>query len=114
MEPAVLRELEEETGGKAIARKFAQDYVGLWNKRMEYLSGSLAAGDAKMAKDAVLSVKNSALMVGALLLAQRARELEGVVSQGDLVAAKAMLPGLSSTGDRTVEALASGYLRDAP
>jgi HPt (histidine-containing phosphotransfer) domain-containing protein len=60
--------------------------------------------------DAVLSLKNSAMMVGASRLAQLAVNLERLVKSGDLPAVRRLLPFVALTGDQTVCGLKHGYL----
>lgn len=110
LDPSVLARLEAETGGRSVARAFVSDYIGMWNKRITYLTRTLLSDDAKRAKDAVLSIKNSALMVGAAELAQLAVELERLDNAGDLAAMRASLTQLSHLGEMTVQALRKNYL----
>ncbi|MFC9332679.1 Hpt domain-containing protein [Arthrobacter sp. NPDC057009] len=106
----VLRELEEDMGSTGIAHNFARDYIKIWNKRRTYLEASIADDDADAAMDAVLSLKNSALMVGASRLAQLAVNLERLVNNGDLSAVRRLLPFVALTGEQTVCGLKQGYL----
>jgi len=106
----VLRELEEDMGSTGIAHNFARDYIKIWNKRRTYLEASVEDDDAEAAMDAVLSLKNSALMVGASRLAQLAVNLERLVKNGDLPAVRRLLPFVALTGDQTVCGLQQGYL----
>ena len=106
----VLHELEEDMGSTSVAQNFARDYVSIWNKRRSYLERSVEDNDAEAAMDAVLSVKNSATMVGAARLAQLAVDLEQMVRRGDLSAARQLLPCVTLTGDETVDGLKLGYL----
>src|SRR5688572_17341095 len=80
----VLQELEEDMGGSGAARAFAKDYIGIWNKRLGYLEQSVHDNDPELVMDAVLSLKNSAFMVGGSRLASLAVELERLVKAGDL------------------------------
>jgi hypothetical protein len=107
----VLQELEEDMGGSGVARAFAKDYIGIWNKRQGYLEQSVRNNDPELAMDAILSLKNSAFMVGALRLASLAVELERLLRTGDLPAVKGLLPVVAQTGQDTVAALQKNYLR---
>jgi hypothetical protein len=106
----VLHELEEDMGSTGIAHNFARDYINIWNKRRTYLEASVADDDAEAAMDAVLSLKNSAMMVGASRLAQLAVNLERLVRSGDLHAVRRLLPFVALTGEQTVCGLKQGYL----
>jgi hypothetical protein len=106
----VLHELEEDMGSTGVAHSFARDYISIWDKRRTYLEASVEDDDAEAAMDAVLSLKNSALMVGAARLAKLAVDLEQMVKRGDLSAARQLLPCVALTGEETVSGLKLGYL----
>ncbi|HEY3574084.1 MAG TPA: Hpt domain-containing protein [Arthrobacter sp.] len=106
----VLHELEEDMGSTGVAHSFARDYISIWDKRRTYLEASVEDDDAEAAMDAVLSLKNSALMVGAARLAQLAVNLERLVKSGDLPAVRRLLPFVALTGEQTVCGLKQGYL----
>lgn len=106
----VLHELEGDMGNTGIAHNFARDYIKIWDKRRTYLEASVEDDDADAAMDAVLSLKNSALMVGAARLAKLAVDLEQLVKRGDLSAARQLLPCVALTGEETVSGLKLGYL----
>lgn len=107
----VLQELEEDMGGSGVARTFANDYIGIWDKRLGYLEQSVRNNDPDLAMDAVLSLKNSAFMVGGSRLASLAVEVESLIRAGDLPAVTALLPVVAQTGRDTVTALKKSYLR---
>jgi hypothetical protein len=107
----VLRELEEDMGGRGVARAFAKDYIGIWTKRLTYLERSVADNDLELAMDAVLSLKNSAFMVGGSRLASLAVESERLIRAGDLPALRMLLPVVAQTGAQTITALKRTYLR---
>lgn len=107
----VLHELEEDMGAAGVARAFAKDYIGIWDKRLGYLEQSVRNNAPELAMDAVLSLKNSAFMVGAFRLASLAVELERLLRKGDLPAVERLLPVIAQTGRDTVSALQKGYLR---
>ena len=110
----VLQELEEDMGGSGVASAFAKDYIGIWNKRLGYLTTSVGNNEPRLAMDAVLSLKNSAFMVGASRLAKLALELECLIRTGDLSAVRKLLPVVRQTGEDTVTALRKSYLRHEP
>jgi HPt (histidine-containing phosphotransfer) domain-containing protein len=97
-------------GSTGVAHNFARDYIRIWDKRRSYLEASVEDNDADAAMDAVLSLKNSALMVGAARLAQLAVNLERLVKSGDLHAVRRLLPFVALTGEQTVCGLKQGYL----
>jgi hypothetical protein len=106
----VLHDLEEDMGSTGVAHNFARDYIKIWDKRRTYLEASVEDDDAEAAMDAVLSLKNSAMMVGAARLAKLAVDLEHFVKRGDLSAARQLLPCVALTGEETVSGLKLGYL----
>lgn len=107
----VLHELEEELGGTGVAHGFVRDYVSIWDKRIGYLTRSIEDNDAELAMDAVLSLKNSAFMVGGSRLACLAAEMERCIRSADLSAVQRLLPIVTKTGEDTVSGLKLGYLR---
>ena len=60
--------------------------------------------------DAALSLKNSALMVGATRLAKLAIEVQRLVKNGDLAGVQQLLPAVARAGALTVNELKLGYL----
>lgn len=107
---SVLRELEEELGGSGVAHNFARDYISIWEKRLRYLERSVEDNDPDAAMDAALSLKNSALMVGATRLAKLAIEVQRLVKSGDLAGVQRLLPEVARAGALTVKELKLGYL----
>lgn len=106
----VLHELEEELGGSGVAHNFARDYISIWEKRLRYLERSVEDNDPDAAMDAALSLKNSALMVGATRLAKLAIEVQRLVKNGDLAGVQQLLPAVARAGALTVNELKLGYL----
>jgi HPt (histidine-containing phosphotransfer) domain-containing protein len=107
---SVLRELEEELGGSGVAHNFARDYISIWEKRLRYLERSVEDNDPDAAMDAALSLKNSALMVGATRLAKLAIEVQRLVKNGDFAGVQQLLPAVAGAGELTVKELKLGYL----
>lgn len=107
---SVLRQLEEELGDAEVARSFAKDYISIWDKRILYLKRATADEDSDAAMDAVLSLKNSAFMVGAARLASLAVELELIIRNGGLPTAQARVAEINDVGQATIQALQQCYL----
>jgi HPt (histidine-containing phosphotransfer) domain-containing protein len=107
---SVLRQLEEELGDAEVARSFAKDYISIWDKRILYLKRSTADEDSDAAMDAVLSLKNSAFMVGAARLASLAVELELIIRNEGLPTAQARVAEINDVGQATIQALQQCYL----
>jgi hypothetical protein len=105
----VLQELEEELGRPDLATNFAKDYVVMWERRERRLVASLQEEDHAAALDAVISLKVSSTMVGALRLACLAQALEGAVRRGEV--SGGAVGELSVHGRATVEELQVQYLQ---
>ncbi|MBT2567135.1 Hpt domain-containing protein [Arthrobacter sp. ISL-85] len=115
LDDSVLARLRAETDDDdGIWKVFVQNFIEQMPPRIEKLRSTLTSGDAKSALTAVLSLRTSAQMVGALQLAAIALELEqairGAATGSDPAA---VLPGLAAkylrrlvnTGQRTTSQL---------
>ncbi len=77
VDPTVLTELQAELGGdQAIISTFIRNYAELLPWRVERLHHALEKLDIEDAMDAVLSLKTSSHMVGAICMSRLATELE--------------------------------------
>ncbi|WP_354512712.1 Hpt domain-containing protein [Paenarthrobacter sp. 4246] len=77
MDRTVLTELQAELGGdQAIITAFVRNYVALLPWRVSRLHRALENLDMEDAMDAVLSLKTSSQMVGAICMDRLATELE--------------------------------------
>lgn len=109
VDPLVLQELEAELGRPDLATNFAKDYVVMWERRERRLVASVQEEDLTAALDAVISLKVSSAMVGALRLAFLAQTLEASVRRGDI--SGGIVRELSVHGRATVEELRAQYLQ---
>jgi hypothetical protein len=109
VDPLVLQELEEDLGRPDLATNFAKDYVVMWERRERRLIASVQEEDLTAALDAVISLKVSSAMVGALRLAFLAQTLEARVRSGDI--SGGIVRELSVHGRATVEELQAQYLQ---
>lgn len=109
VDPLVLQELEEDLGRPDLATNFAKDYVVMWERRERRLIASVQEEDLTAALDAVISLKVSSTMVGALRLAFLAQTLEARVRSGDI--SGGIVRELSVHGRATVEELQAQYLQ---
>ncbi|GAB2736697.1 signal peptidase I [Arthrobacter bambusae] len=82
-----LRRLAREMKSKEAARKFAAAYARLLPARVERISHALRTGNTELAMDAVLSLKTSSSMVGALRMEQHCLRLEHALATTDHTAA---------------------------
>ena len=77
VDPTVLTELQAELGGdQAIISTFVRNYVDLLPWRVDRLHHAVEKLDIEDAMDAVLSLKTSSHMVGAICMSRLATELE--------------------------------------
>ncbi|RII87133.1 Hpt domain-containing protein, partial [Clavibacter michiganensis] len=101
------------TQGQHACVDFLRFFVDLWPTRWERLDAAVRAGDRPAALDAVLSVKSSAAMVGALRLSDAAGQLERAIRAADHARAQAMLPDLHEVGERSMDAMRSWIRAEA-
>ena len=111
VDPAVLEELAEQLDGPTVARRFARDYTDMWEQRFRRLAAALARQDRAAAMDAVISLKISSAMVGALRLAWLAEQLEHLIRSEDYDAGKKVLAEVADHGGQTVRELRHLYLQ---
>ncbi|BCW43858.1 hypothetical protein StoSoilB5_10420 [Arthrobacter sp. StoSoilB5] len=77
VDPTVLTELQAELGGdQSIVNRFVRSYIDLLPWRVGRLHHALNNLDMEDAMDAVLSLKTSSEMVGAICMRRLATELE--------------------------------------
>ena len=80
LDSSVLARLRDETDDDdGIWRLFVRNFIDQMPPRIEKLRSTLTSGDAKSAMTAVLSLRTSAQMVGAELLAGLVLELDRAV-----------------------------------
>ncbi|GAA5193277.1 hypothetical protein GCM10023346_17660 [Arthrobacter gyeryongensis] len=82
-----LKRLAREMKSKEAAEKFAAAYARLLPQRVEKISHALSTGDSDLAMDAVLSLKTSSSMVGALRMEEHCVRLEHALVTTDHTAA---------------------------
>jgi len=82
-----LKRLAREMKSKEAAEKFAAAYARLLPHRVDKISHALSTGDNDLAMDAVLSLKTSSSMVGALRMEQHCVRLEHALVMTDHTAA---------------------------
>jgi HPt (histidine-containing phosphotransfer) domain-containing protein len=77
VDPTVLTGLQAELGGdRSIVTRFVRNYIDLLPWRVDRLHHALNNLDMEDAMDAVLSLKTSSHMVGAICMGRLATELE--------------------------------------
>ncbi|MDQ0118065.1 HPt (histidine-containing phosphotransfer) domain-containing protein [Pseudarthrobacter defluvii] len=115
LDSSVLARLRAETDDDdGIWRLFVRNFIDEMQPRIEKLRSTLTSGDATCALTAILSLRTSAQMVGAQLLAELSLELEHAVRSAAAGPDPAgVLPGLAAqylrrimhSGQRTREHL---------
>lgn len=68
--------------GPAFAEAFMDDYLQMLPERASKILRALAGGDARIAADAVVSLRATSAMAGALRLERCCRELESRIRRG--------------------------------
>jgi HPt (histidine-containing phosphotransfer) domain-containing protein len=115
VDQAILDDLEQQMGSRAIAWRFARDYAQMWLQRQRALMTAAERQDHRGALDAALSLKNSSAMVGGLRLARLAETLETVIRSGQGPDSwRDLLDAVAHQGQSTVSELEHGYLKDGP
>lgn len=89
-----LRVLTEQAG-RAVAERFFNDYLDLLPARSASIIAGLAAEDREKTLDAVVSLKVSSAMAGALQMEESSRALEHQLHVGDWSNAKTVRAELS-------------------
>ncbi len=112
LDQAVFDQLAEEMGGVVPARRIVTLYLDQLPHRVARLGLACAAGDARQAMDAVLSLKVSSATIGAAAMFVCARTVEGTVVLEDWTAALGAMDGVESAGRSTCAALT--WLLDQP
>lgn len=102
-----LTRLQNGIQNPAVYRNFISQYVQMLPRRYQRLSAAMHAGDEHNAMDAVLSIRSSSTMIGAVWLARLAIQIEGALRAGEPERAKAALQEMESCGRRTAERLTS-------
>lgn len=105
----VLRELEQQMGDPSIAQLFIRDFIKIWDHRYTRLAQAIELGDREARMDAILSLKVSSTMAGASRLAYLAAGIEHLIRDGDLTVA-ALLPGIRTCGEQTIEEFLTTYV----
>ncbi|CAN7465249.1 Hpt domain-containing protein [Arthrobacter sp. LjRoot14] len=106
----VLQDLESQLAQPAVARKFALDYIEIWEQRFLNLTNAISGQDRTTALDAAISLKIGSAMVGGLRLARLAEDIESVIRSGSWDAGQSMLACVSDLGHKTVAQLRQNYL----
>lgn len=105
IDPYVLQDLGEQLDSKSAVRDFVRDYINVWDERELRLSNALSRRNQAASLDAVLSLRITSTMVGAIRLVTLAGELEALLRDGKLEEAQEALPRVQRCGLRTMREL---------
>ncbi|MFJ6535918.1 Hpt domain-containing protein [Paenarthrobacter sp. NPDC091711] len=100
LEPCRLQELADELGGSAPVLGFLADYLSLLPDRMLRISSGLCGHNADASMDAILSLKISSAMVGALETEDQCRAIERMIREDHFDSAIRAFPALQNSTDR--------------
>ncbi|MEI2277435.1 Hpt domain-containing protein [Paenarthrobacter ilicis] len=97
-----LQSLAEELGNPEPALRFLNKYLAMLPRRVERIVHSLDVHDAKETTTALLSLKISSAMVGAVETEHQCRAIESMIRNNHFDEAAQELPALRQSADRCV------------
>ena len=100
LEPCRLQELADELGDSTPALGFLSNYLSMLPHRMLSISSGLCGHDSAASMDAILSLKISSAMVGALDTEEQCRAIELMIRDDHFDAAVRAFPALQQSTDR--------------
>lgn len=106
----IFTDLQADLEEPDVTVRFLLNYLEMWDGRFLRLSAAVSAGNKERAMDAVLSVRTSARMIGALRLAQVATDIERHLLGGDTRGAALLLEDLKFSGRTTMQELRRRFL----
>lgn len=99
-----LKILADELGDPAPALRFLTKYLSMLPARVDRIVQALHQRDTSATTNAVLSLKISSAMVGALETEDQCRVIEAMIQNDHLDDAAQAIPALRNTTDRCVAA----------
>ncbi|MCD4853069.1 Hpt domain-containing protein [Arthrobacter sp. AK01] len=100
LEPCRLQSLADELGDSTPAIRFLSTYLSMLPGRILRISNGLCRHDPDASMDAVLSLKISSAMVGALETENQCRAMETMIREDHFDSAVQALPELQKSTDR--------------
>jgi HPt (histidine-containing phosphotransfer) domain-containing protein len=100
LEPCRLQALADELGDSTPALRFLSTYLSMLPGRLLRISNGLCEHDADASMDAVLSLKISSAMVGALETEDQCMAIESMIREDHFDYAVQALPALRQYTDR--------------
>ncbi|MGR0158844.1 Hpt domain-containing protein [Paenarthrobacter nitroguajacolicus] len=95
-----IQSLADELGNPQPALRFLAKYLSMLPQRVERIVHALDEGDASETTTALLSLKISSAMVGALETEHQCRAMECMIRENHFEDAARALPSLQQTTDR--------------
>ncbi len=99
-----LRSLRDELGDSRPVARFLSTYLSMLPGRVLRISKGLCQHDTNATLDAVLSLKISSAMVGAMEAESQCRAMESMIRNHCLASAAEVLPALRSAAERCLAA----------
>ncbi|TKV25907.1 Hpt domain-containing protein [Arthrobacter sp. NamB2] len=107
----VLEDMEDDFSDPSVVGRFALDFSATLDGKVRRLEQRLQDGDLAGARDAVLSLTTSSVMVGARRLAQAALAVQRFLSAADLDACRRSITLLRACASDTEHELRATYPR---
>lgn len=101
----VLDDLRDDLADPGLYERYVGQYLAIWPGRYGRLISALQAENNDALTDAVLSIKTSAGMLGALRLAQLASDIEDEVRHQRMNNVRALAAEVERCGELTAEQL---------
>jgi len=108
LDPAVLADVEARFDADFVS-ELVDTFVHQSRELIVQIADAVGAGDVSTLRRLAHSLKSSSASVGAVALAARAAEIEGLAREGDLDAAALLVPALDPHFGRV-----QGYLAERP
>ncbi len=105
LEQCELQVLAEELGDSRLALRFFSTYLAMLPGRLLRIADGLCRHDPDASMDAVLSLKISSAMVGAVETETQCRAIEMMIREDHFDSAVAALPELRKSSDRCFAAV---------
>ncbi|SDW15715.1 hypothetical protein SAMN04487917_1202 [Arthrobacter sp. yr096] len=100
LEPCRLQTLADDLGDSQPALRFLSTYLSMLPGRILRISNGLCQHDADASMDAILSLRISSAMVGALETEDQCRAIETMIKEDHFDWAVQALPALRNSTDR--------------
>jgi hypothetical protein len=112
LDSSVLRALLDDLGGDiASLAGFINDFVNLWDTRAQRLTDALATQCVDEAHVVLLSIRASAHMIGAVVLAATATAMLDALHRSGIAACERSIGNLIGDGEVSCRALAAVLAR---